>query len=371
MLRPLPDPRRRCIKLAQWPELDRSLWTARLAEPSSLDHICLTEKFRPASLEKVREGYGRWLGFLTFTGDLDPTEPPADRVTQPRANAFFQLMRELGNRDHTVLGRYDELTRALKILAPDRDFPWLLKPAGVLIRTHLPMTSKTLFVPTSKELYDWGFDVAEAGLKMKGDKRRQVAFRDGLMIAILACRAPRLKNLRLMRLGVNLVRSRVRWRLRFSQDEVKNHQPLEYDLPKSLTWLIDRYLEVERQELLKGADSQFVWINWSGKPLGEMGVQKRILWLSMKKFGVEFCPHRFRHAIGTSVPDADSDLEGVAASLLGISTQVLDRHYDRGGQSRAAKELQRNLEQERKDTAGRAAREFKEFEALDRRQPAA
>jgi integrase/recombinase XerC len=339
--------------------MDRNLWAGGLAAPSSLDHVNVREWFQPATIAKAEEGYGRWLGYLVFINDLDPIAHPADRVTVTRIQAFFDHLRALGNQDHTLVGRMDELTRALKIMAPEREFGWLLKPGGVLLRSRLPMTSRALFVPDAAELYRWGFEIAEAGLLAKGDRRRQVAVRDGAMIAILASRAPRLSALRLMQLDRNLFRNGTRWRLAFSEDEVKNHRAVEYDLPQSLTELMDRYVKVERAQLLAGRESPWVWINWSGELMGEMGIQKRIMWHSEKKFGQKFCPHRFRHAIGTTFPDADPRSDGVAASLLGISTRVLDRHYDRGTQVRAARELQRNLERERQETAGRASRGFK------------
>ena len=355
-----PDPRRRCVKIDAWPDLDRALWAEGLARPSSIDHTNVCEQFRAASIRKARDGYGRWLGFLRFNGELDEAEHPAARVTVPRIQAYFGQMRELGNADYTLVGRLHELTIGLSILAPDRDFRWLLQPGGTLVRTRLPMASRTLFVPDARELLEWGLEIASRGLQMHANRRRQVAVRDGLMIAILACRAPRLSSLRHMKLERNLVRRGKSWRLRFLEQEVKNHRPIEYDLPGSLTDLIERYLAVERRQLLAGKEASWVWINWQGELLKEAGVQKRILWLSRKRFGVAFCPHRFRHALATTAPNADPQSDGVGASLLGISTRVLRRHYDRGGQVRAATEMQRNVAKVRTETEGHAGRAFKE-----------
>lgn len=354
----LVDPRRRCVKFAEWPERDRALWEAEFSRPSSFDHTNVRERFRPASIAKAADGYGRWLGFLQFTGQLHEWASPADWVTPSRVRTYFDLMRELGNADHTLVGRIHELTIALGILAPDRDFRWLLKPRGHLLRSRLPMASRPLQVPDAKKLFEWGLEIAARGLENPAPRRRQVAIRDGLMIAVLASRAPRLSTLTDIQLGRNLVRNGAVWRLRFLEQEVKNHRPLEYDLPDGLTWLVDRYLGVEREELLDGRTSPFVWISWFGEKLEEVGVQKRILWLSKKRFGFGFGPHRFRHAVGTTVPDADPNSDGVGASLLGITPRVYRRHYDRSGQVRAAKEIQRNLQKARKDTAGRAFRAF-------------
>ena len=39
--------------------------------------------------------------------------------------------------------------------------------------------------------------------------------------------------------------------------------------------------------------------------------------------------HRFRYALGTTVPLADPAHPGVAASILGISGHMVEQHYNR------------------------------------------
>ena len=66
------------------------------------------------SMRKIASGYGRWLGFLQRAGQLDPAEPPGQRATPERLDAYFAHLRACGNADYTVVARFDELRVALQ-----------------------------------------------------------------------------------------------------------------------------------------------------------------------------------------------------------------------------------------------------------------
>jgi integrase len=80
--------------------------------------------------------------------------------------------------------------------------------------------------------------------------------------------------------------------------------------------MIERYLTIERLELLGAGSQGALWINWGGEPLDERGVDKRVRWRSEKRFGKAFGPHMFRYSIATDAASKpDGDPFGAAARL--------------------------------------------------------
>jgi len=69
---------------------------------------------------------------------------------------------------------------------------------------------------------------------------------------------------------------------------------LTYGLPDEVEPYLQRYLDVEREELLQGQQHTWFWVNWGGDRLDYRGIDKRIRWLSEKEFGKAFGPHTFR-----------------------------------------------------------------------------
>jgi len=211
-------------------------------------------------------------------------------------------------------------------------------------------------VPDAAVLFRWGLDLIEAAPGVQDRLRRSVQVRDGLLIAILASRAPRIRTVAAMRLGSSIVRDGDRFRLVFGPDQMKTRRHLEYLLPATLTRHVERYLTVERVALLGGRCHDAFWVKRDGSALRAGALAYRIRWLSRKRFGIAFGPHRFRYAVGSSMAQADPESPGVAASVLGISPQILRKHYDRATQDAAAAAFQAELSAERNRTKGAAAR---------------
>lgn len=356
------DPRRRCLPLADWPELDRRRLQEAIA-PKGRGRVTgrsAAAHLKPDSLEKYLEGYGRWLGFRLFRGDLDPTALPEDRVTEEAVAGYVDALLEMGNSGHAIWNRLQELKAALKLLAPGIDFSWLLYPCGVDVRQRLDMTRRSFTVHHPRKLFRWGFDMMKKALTLTGPRRRQVMLRDGLMIALLAGRAMRQRSVEAMDLDTQVRRIDGRWHVVLAADDVKTVKALSYPVPPSLNAWIDRYVTVERVELLAGNACDAFWVNWGGKPLRAAGIEKRIRWWSAKKFGPKeaFGPHRFRYGIATVAPVSDPTAPANGAIVLGITRGTFAEAYDRGNREVAAQAYIETLEAEWERTRGFAERTF-------------
>lgn len=372
MTRPV-DPRRACLPLAEWPEGERRRWEA-LTAPQKGRRFTQREpasRLSAATLKKTAEGYGRWLGFLRYQGWLDPAEAPGDRVTQERLAAFFEVMVELGNRGYTIAGRFDELRDALELLEPGRCFRHVTHPGGRPLREVLDLRSRPQEIHHPADLLAWGVELMQGALK-RSARRRQVQLRDGLLIATLAFRGLRLRSVLSLALGQSVWRDHETglWRLELEAEDVKNERFISAQLPQLLGPWIDRYVAVERAELLGEHRSEAFWINWGGEPLGKAGLDKRIRWLSAKRFGAgrAFGTHRFRHCIATTAPLLMPDQPGLAAALLRITGQVVEEHYDRGDAVLAFKAYHKALAEERRKsvTLARSAESRASDEAVER-----
>ena len=97
------------------------------------------------------------------------------------------------------------------------------------------------------------------------------------MIALFAARAPRVRSMASLRLGVSVIRSGDMWRLIFESDDVKTKRRIAYDAPASLSGAIERYITVEREELLAGETHDWFWVNHYGGPLTVCAIQAMIV----------------------------------------------------------------------------------------------
>jgi integrase len=168
----------------------------------------------------------------------------------------------------------------------------------------------------------------------------RVAFRDTLMLAILAARPLRLRNLAGIRIGRHLVRQGKVWLLTFPADEVKNRRPLEHDLPDGLAPFLATYLERIRPSFLKGAASDVLWLGFEGEPLTPHSVYLGIMWGSRRLLGVAINPHLLRDCAATSLANVSPAAALSAAALLGHQNfATTERYYVRANQLEAGRAI--------------------------------
>ncbi len=283
---------------------------------------------------------------LAEAGELDPAVLPAARVTPARAKLFGKALRAGGNTNNSLHARFWEVRSALRVLQPDEDFAWLTAWLGLL-----PITLRDVEVFDSRALAAWGHQLMRSALAHPQPMVRQTRYRNGLMIAILAARAPRLRALAALRLGRQVLQGADGgWQLSFKPQDIKTQRGVAYDVPDSLFANIDRYVAVERRELLCGRQHDWFWVNRHGDKLGIRGIEGVIRRGSGEQFGTVFGPHRFRHSLATTAAYADPSNPGLAASVLAISDQVNAAHYNQARKADAMRRFQLHVQKERART---------------------
>lgn len=339
-----------CWPVTLWPERDRMLWQQAFdnVDPfSAMPSNALP--LRADTLIGIRKGYGRWLAFLGARGVLDAATEPQARLTAPLLRAYFRELQARGNADATIVGRFTQLAMAIRILAPAYDASWIRKLDGISVFARLDRHQRPLRVPSMEALFAWGIDMMAVAKSDLATQSNRLAFRDGLLIAILACRARRRRSMASLRLGHEIFRRADRYRVELSPHQVKTARRDWFDLPEHLTPWIDIYVDTVRPALLAGQLCDAFWLTQHGRPLSEKSMSERIALLSRRRFGHRFGPHRFRHAIATGLAEHDPDTPGLAAGVLGISPKVVAEHYNRAQQTRACSRHADLIEQRRQN----------------------
>lgn len=217
----------RCWPVAEWPVKDRAAWAAALREGTPFDPGGIAARWAPATVGMTENGYRGWLAWLDANGMLDPGASPGQRVTEERVTAYADNMTATVA-PFSVQGRIRQLGNALRAMAPRGDWGWILRGANRLCARATPVRDKRARLQMPNLLEDLGLKVM-AGVEASTEVRpmwRAADYRDGLIIALLAHRPLRARNLTMIECGRHLVWESGVWRLVFTTDETKTREPM-------------------------------------------------------------------------------------------------------------------------------------------------
>jgi hypothetical protein len=144
------------------------------------------------------------LAWLDGRDLLDETAPPGDRVTRDRVRAYGEHL-ECENASATAIARLIELKVMASIMDPGRDRSWIYRVASAIRARHMPARPKRHRLVPIARLFGLGLDLMAGAKDETTALRRFKAYRDGLIIALLAARPLRLRNLTGLILGHTLV----------------------------------------------------------------------------------------------------------------------------------------------------------------------
>jgi hypothetical protein len=272
---------------------------------------------------------GIYLGYLQSEGLLDPDASLAEQVTPDRSDDYGEYLVRHGNAPHSIVGRFRSLRAALQMMHPRVDFGFVTNPDGIPLQQTMEMRRRVLFVPDARHNVFWAEALFRGALDLPRAIRRQLQVRDAAMIGIFAELAPRARAMQALCLS-NLVRHREEWILRQEGPIMKGGRTvLELPLSLRVGAILDRYLAVERRELLQGQDHDALWVAGDGGPLGRSGLELMIGRRSKAQYGVGFGPHRFRTSLTTTLAMMGGDRPFDASLILGHSATTSLRNYNR------------------------------------------
>jgi integrase len=345
------------IKRMDWPEIDRDLWrTGTTWDPAAFRkpyaaHLSAT------MLRNAERGWGRFLAVLAEHGRLDPTVAPAARVGRDTAQLFLDVLRPI-NTANSIKTRFWDLRAALKVMQPAFDTTWITKPSAFSLHQLLPTIRRRRELVGTKALYDWALGMMAASATMPKPLERSRALRNGLIIAIFASRAPRIRSMAAVEHDQHLQLSASTCWLLFGAADMKTSKPIEYELPPRVVPWVRRYLQVERRELLAGADHDAMWVGSDGTPLKLRGIEGMVRRAWETKWGKICGTHQFRHELASALAEADPDTPGMGAAMLGISIPVADETYTHVRGDIGARKVAADIDDQRASTRLLAQRLF-------------
>jgi hypothetical protein len=264
------------VDLADWPARDRAAWLAARQPSGPLDDGGLAANWSAKTVRQAEKGYGLWLGTLDRHGLLDPDVAPAARLTRETLTRFGkELLARVA--PQTAASRVRDLSAMIRVLDPDADRSLVKRMQATLARRAPPSRAKRERMIPPSILFAAGLARMDRVDREQHRKRdvRNVRFRDGLMLAILAARAFRRGNLAQMRIGQHIGKIDGIYVCSFAAAETKNRRELVEPLPIALTPYIDRYLAEVRPALLRGHVSDAFWISTYRSALSEQSIYLR------------------------------------------------------------------------------------------------
>ena len=349
---PRDDPARRSLRLHEWPAPDREAWLRAVAPADLLDDGGDATTWSPVPQRGVIKGYGAWLGHLQRRGALDAEAHPEMRVTAAAVEDYIAELRQR-SAPISVRARVATLASAVTVMVPKTDWTWLWSIERRLLRhANAARTPKDRLVPVAHLLQLGQHLMAEAERAVsERPDYRAARFRDGLMVALLATRAVRLKNLAGIRIGQNLLPLGTGYRLLFRAGETKTGVELDYILPQELIDPMNRYQAVYRETLLRlhprpdAGPTDGLWISIFGEMMSMPGIYWAITTRTRGAFGFPVNPHRFRHCSVTSAAMLDPDHARMSMAILGhTNTVTANRYYNNAPSAAAAAQFQRELQ---------------------------
>jgi integrase/recombinase XerD len=336
------------LPVAEWPALDRAAWLKAKTPADIFDHPHRGTDWAPASWRKAEVGYGRWLRWLTLHHPEQLALPPEARLTESLLRGWHATLTTT-LAPMSQLSLVEDITRAMSILAPK------LKPSS-LTRLHAnlrasaaPSRNKRQRLVMADVLRDLGRDMMTEALTINSwsDRRRAVAFRDGLAISLLVYRPFRLKNFASLRIGRELVQSAGKWHLVLEREDTKNHRPHEARFPKALLADLATYLDRFRPILLAGeagctpSGTDALWVSETGTAWEPGALSHRIANITEARLNRRIPPHWFRDVAATTIAIEAPRNIADAHLLLGHATpQTTQKHYIQAQSLQAAAKFQ-------------------------------
>jgi integrase/recombinase XerD len=348
---------RRCAPVDRWPQQDRQLWQAALQPGDLLEEGgCRAERSKYSNRE-IEKGYGRWLAWLDSDGLLDADVAPGDRITRRCVRAYAKHL-EGENASGTVIARIIELKVVAAILDPTREWSWIYRIASPIRARHKPARPKRPRLVHSRELFDLGLKLMAKAEGERTALRRFRVYRDGLLIAFLASRQLRLRNLTGLILGQTLVQQGGGWWIQIPAAETKTKEAIEMPWPDGLVPHLEMYLADHRAGIvaLRGSNSNALWLSMHGSAMTDNAIYIRIVARTRSGLSKAINPHLFRDSATTSIAIDDPAHIGIAPRMLSHRNQsTTERYYNQARSIEATRRMQESLLARRKkihDPAG-------------------
>lgn len=309
------------LKRREWPTADRRAFIKALRKSSDLfgeDGLAIA--WRQATRRKVAKSYGAFLHCLVRHNALDADVTPRDRVTRPNILLFVSDLRRRSVASTTVATMVRDLREAIRVMCPGAECEDLNLASRTLDRRAVPSRDQRHLLVAPSTLFYAGiarmkrFKAAAAIDPIAG-----VNYGDGLMMAMEAIKALRLRNLWGMLVDYNIVKNQLdEYEYRYEPHETKTRGRIRAPLPDKLAPWIRYWLTEVRPMLLavSGRNSQAMWITSRGQDMAAITLYYRFCKATKEETGKRINPHLCRKIIATGIAIGAPELIELAPGAL-------------------------------------------------------
>ena len=322
---------RTSLLLTEWPAKDQALWQAANSTGGFLAPNGKAAHWKNKTRKGVVKRYSLWLGYLSSTDQLDPDKSPCERITEETLAGYVHWLEARGNASTTVSSCVRDIYEALRVMDPDANHSVIKKLMITLHARETPVRAKHTRILHPDDLLSGALAFLDDILNREfyNEASRAGKYRDGLIVAFLACRPIRLGNLSAITLGQHLIQDGERWICQFEASEMKDHCSISFSFPDRLIPYLQIYLGRYRPLLLKGNGFANLWISARGTPMKDQSVYCNTCSMTEKLFGRELNPHLFRDCAASALATDDPEHILAIARILGhASINTTQRHYN-------------------------------------------
>jgi hypothetical protein len=318
------------LRVADWPPGDWEQLQAAF-EPGDI----FDDDRPPGAHLSVRTQQGiimanrRWLGFLR---DRDPHAlklPAEQRITFERVKAYVTHMAET-TAMMSVATQIDGLLYVARMIAPNSDWAWL---RTIKQRLHglAKASDRYDHLQSPHRTLDLGIRLMTESKLMARDPhyRRELQYRDGLIIALLSLWPIRRRSLTSLTVSGHVRRSTDQIQLLLHPEDNKSRRPEAFIVPDELQAHLEYYLDVVRPRLMRDKSHHGLWISQQKTMMTDGAIYDAVTRVTEKEFGMPMALHDFRRAAATFIATDHPDLIGLIPGVLQhVNPDVSDQHYN-------------------------------------------
>ncbi len=328
-----------------WPAADRNLWQAKIETIGLLDDPSPAQGWSAGTRATLKYAYARWLGHLRSASPNLLNQHPIDRISPESIAAYVAELRSSMGTSGThnyIKHLYD----TLRAFDPNGDWRWLREVCRRPERLVDP-TNKRPRMVSANEVLDLGLNLIDQASMQERLRphERGIRYRDGLVIALLATRPIRRRNLQMIRIDGHIIPDQQGYRLTFDASETKTKEPLEFTLPDLLTEPMDTYLDHYRPLIAGSETHDGLWASMKGCPMSGEALYDRVIKHTQDAFGKSINLHLFRSIVATSIATDDPEKCATRRRLWGILILwTTERYYIQANAVKAARTYQSGIE---------------------------
>lgn len=340
------------LPYAEWPKQDRTCWEAAFNEGvDRFDDCGPAAHLADRTRRQLEYAYGKFLAFLVACHPGLLARPPGERVNRKIIEEYAKW--QPATCGGVTLSNYlYHLRLVLRYICRNQDWSWLLTISKRTAAQAKKKPEKHHLV-TSETLYALGIELMEHAIgKPAGSRTMQTAYRDGLLIALLALIPLRRRTLAALRIGKHLVRSGDLWELKIPAEDVKTKRPIDFPVSAELSARIDFFLNQIRSRIPGAGKHDYLWASTRGRPMDDGSIYNTVWRRTCKALGFPVNLHRFRGAAATFWSIHDPVNVRGAKDLLGHTTfNTTEAHYIMAQSRLAGRALARAIDNVRKGPA--------------------